>query len=168
MSRSPQKTPKNLYKTLILTNFSIHFTHLHYIAVSQIGFEPHSKSLRDCGEPFQMSRSRWRTQAIGFEPHSKSLRDYGEPFLCTDRGGEPKRSDSNHIPNRCAIMENRFKWADRVSRHKAGGKCPLLCVWPTRSDSNRWPSESESDALSSWATGSYWFAYVLYHKFIEL
>ena len=34
MSLSPQKTPKNPYKTLILTNFSIQFTHLHYIAVS--------------------------------------------------------------------------------------------------------------------------------------
>ena len=27
--------------------------------------------------------------------------------------------------------------------------------WPTRADSNRWPSESESDALSSCATGRY-------------
>ena len=27
--------------------------------------------------------------------------------------------------------------------------------WPTRQDSNLRPSESESDALSSWATGSY-------------
>ena len=46
MSRSSQKTPKNLYKTLILTNFSIQFTHLHYIAVSQIGFEPNSNRKR--------------------------------------------------------------------------------------------------------------------------
>ena len=46
MSRSPQKTPKNLYKTLILTNFSIQFTRLHYIAVSQIGFEPNSNRKR--------------------------------------------------------------------------------------------------------------------------
>ena len=29
--------------------------------------------------------------------------------------------------------------------------------WPTRADSNRWPSESESDALSSCATGRYYF-----------
>ena len=82
MSRSPQKTPENLYKTLILTNFSIQFTHLHYIAVSQIGFEPHSKSLRDYGEPFQMSRSGWRTQAIGFEPHSNRKR-LESGFGCT-------------------------------------------------------------------------------------
>ena len=33
--------------------------------------------------------------------------------------------------------------------------CGVLFYWPTRKDSNLRPSESESDALSSCATGSY-------------
>ena len=31
----------------------------------------------------------------------------------------------------------------------------VLLFWPTRTDLNRWPSESESDALSSCATGRF-------------
>ena len=38
---------------------------------------------------------------------------------------------------------------------KGSGIAASFCFWPARTDSNRWPSESESDALSSCATGRY-------------
>ena len=55
-----------------------------------------------------------------------------------------------HAKAWCYISLYRFE----QGKPKEGDKPPLL-VWPTRTDSNRWPSESESDALSSCATGRY-------------
>ena len=48
-------------------------------------------------------------------------------------------------------------------------KAPVCTgAFPTRQDSNLRPTESESVALSSWATGRYFVHTVLYHKQGEL
>ena len=157
-----EKINKNPYKYSNLTNLNIKFYHLNYFAVpkkednilrSDSNHIPNRYAIVEnrFSVPIGWGRHKGGTECaplwtevtipIGFEPRSKSLRDYGEPFLCTDWG----------------------------ARHKVGApSVPPFCVWPTRSDSNRWPSESESDALSSWATGRFWFALVLYHIFAWL
>ena len=54
--------------------------------------------------------------------------------------------------------------SSRIGQTKRS-RCRDLFVWPTRKDSNLRPSESESDALSSCATGRYSVdTLVLYHK----
>ena len=53
----------------------------------------------------------------------------------------------------------------RVKSTKRKSRLRDFSFWPTRKDSNLRPSESESDALSSCATGRYSFhTLLLYHK----
>ena len=59
-----------------------------------------------------------------------------------------------------SLAEGDFRWKKQVLR--------LAFFWPAQADSNRWPSESESDALSSCATGRYFiFPDLLYHIFLR-
>ena len=47
--------------------------------------------------------------------------------------------------------------AQKTTFIQADSRQRLFFLWRTREDSNLWPLESESNALSSWATGTYSF-----------
>ena len=73
------------------------------------------------------------------------------------------------LPERVCSQARRYRRRYANLRHSASPSCKvelcdkrktkkhpqgvLFCFWPTRKDSNLRPSESESDALSSCATG---------------
>ena len=82
----------------------------------------------------------------------------------------PQRGSGNRTSGGFPVLCNTFPMSlpDFSLWQNTQRKTTSLCLsffWPARKDSNLRPSESESDALSSWATGRYKICtLVLYHK----
>ena len=89
----------------------------------------------------------------------KDTRDFDTCSFCTRKRSQPDRvtrSARDAAPRRAACEPASLTRQVRVGRAKDRAphtRCPVF--WPTRQDSNLRPSESESDALSSCATGRY-------------
>ena len=62
------------------------------------------------------------------------------------------------VPRKSALYRSSFKSYELRRNYQGRCRCTSLGSWPTRKDLNLRPSESESDALSSCATGRYEFA----------
>ena len=85
-----------------------------------------------------------------------------------DSEPRPRNARAGSAPTKLSSLGSLplplFFSASPIGKPKGPDKRGLL-VWPTRKDSNLRPSESESDALSSCATGRYSFhTLLLYHK----